>query len=162
MDFALVDVTFFIISMALFLIILDGHICSVILDGIAARIVGYVNVTLHIGMFVCLMFSRVPLEFLVLTFMASVFSYCLAFYVRYRIDMKREAASASQDAPPIAADEAVLTATDAPESAKTEAQDDTVVDDEPRDDSTDACDASGSDGEAGLGTEIMTGRDEAV
>ncbi len=162
MDFALIDVTFFIISMALSLIILDGHICAVILDGIAARVVGCVTLALHIGMFVCLVLARVPLEFLVLMFMASIFLYCLAYYIRYRLEQKKEIATPCDSGSPSAPCDAVSAEAEqggaesevpAPVCADSTEDRDGTSADAPND--TDVC-VTPTDGE------IITGRGDGV
>ena len=56
---------------------------------IIAKILAFVNITLHIVLIGALLFDRVPIDEAVLAYTASVFVYTLLSYVRHLLSMNR-------------------------------------------------------------------------
>ena len=61
------------------------HIATQIIDGILAKILAFVNIALHISLFIPLILDAVPIEEAVLAYTASAFFYTAASYVRHLI-----------------------------------------------------------------------------
>ncbi len=72
------------------------HIATQLIDGVPAKILAFVNIALHILLFVPLILDAVPIEEAVLLYAVSVFFYTAASYVRHLIAV-RNAGKGEQD-----------------------------------------------------------------
>ncbi len=75
-------------TLAVFMLL---HVICVLLPELPAKILGYVNIALHVAGVVAFAFFGLTIEEAVLLYLISVFTYTLAQYVRYTVNARRAA-----------------------------------------------------------------------
>lgn len=65
------------------------HLISRVLTGEASKIIGYVNVFLHILLFGVIVLSEMAIDLAMLLYMVSLFVYTLTCFVKYEREGKR-------------------------------------------------------------------------
>ena len=78
------QLTFTLISIVLGTIIIALHLIPALLKGTASKILGLVNIALHIPFIFAMLYAGASLELLVLAFMVSIIAYTLAFEIKRR------------------------------------------------------------------------------
>ena len=72
------------------------HIVSIILHGMGAKLVSYLNIALHVAFLFPLAYYKIRIEEAVLCYLVSVFSYTLAATVHHYVISRRAAAKAAE------------------------------------------------------------------
>ena len=73
------------------------HIVSLILHGMGAKLVSYVNIALHVAFLFPLAYYKIRIEEAVLCYLVSVFSYTLAATVHHYVISRRAAKAAEAE-----------------------------------------------------------------
>ena len=73
------------VSLALLCTLILLHVVTAIFNGKISKILGYVNIALHIIMILTLLYDGVPIDEAALLYMISVFVYTLARLLRSKI-----------------------------------------------------------------------------
>lgn len=76
------QLTFTIISIVFGTIIIALHLLPTLLKGTASKILGFVNIALHIPFVFTMLYDGASLELLALAFMISILAYTLAFEIK--------------------------------------------------------------------------------
>ena len=84
----------------LLLLAIGLHAASVFTNGKISQIIGYVNIALHLVLFVPMLGAKFHIEEAVLVYLISFFAYTLISVIRYRADERRKSA-----APEVGADD---------------------------------------------------------
>ena len=84
----------------LLLLAIGLHAASVFTGGKTSHIIGYVNIALHLVLFVPMLSAKFHIEEAVLVYLISFFAYTLISVIRYRADERRKSA-----APEVGADD---------------------------------------------------------
>ena len=74
------------------------HVASILLRGIAAKLIAYLNIALHVGLMFVLLYLKLKIEEAVLVYLISVFAYTLAATVTYKV---RERAAKRESEPAV-------------------------------------------------------------
>ena len=70
-------------AMCAIILIISIHIISAFMKDNIAKILQFVNIGLHIALFLILILSDIPIDEAVLSYMISVFTYLLVGYIRH-------------------------------------------------------------------------------
>ena len=84
----------------LLLLAIGLHAASVFTNGKISQIIGYVNIALHLVLFVPMLSAKFHIEEAVLVYLISFFAYTLISVIRYRADERRKST-----APEVGADD---------------------------------------------------------
>ena len=88
------------VVLLLLLVVIGLHGAAVLAKGTMSKVIGYVNIALHLLMFIPMLGAKFHIEEAVLVYLISFFAYTLISVVRYRADERRKGA-----APEVGADD---------------------------------------------------------
>ena len=81
----------------LLLVVIGLHGAAVLAKGTMSKVIGYVNIALHLLMFIPMLGAKFHIEEAVLVYLISFFAYTIISCICYKVQVKRASAEASCD-----------------------------------------------------------------